>query len=65
MSPVQTAPLNVGSRLAELEQASARVKRRLAALGWTDVELDKLAAGVDFRDILSGDARGMWLRGDV
>lgn len=41
-------------RLAELEAATARCTRRLAVLGWTEVELDKLTAGVDFRDILAG-----------
>jgi hypothetical protein len=64
VSPVQTT-LNVGRWLEETPQRLALTKRRLAALGWTDVELDALLAGVDFRDILRGDARGVWLRGEA
>lgn len=47
---------DLGRRLAELETASARCTRRCAVLGWTEVELAKLTAGADFRDILAGRA---------
>lgn len=65
MSQTKASTINVGRRLPELEQRLARAKRVCAGLGWTDVELDALVAGADFRDLLRGDSRGVWLRGDA
>lgn len=56
MTAVKT--IDVGRWLAERREIDARCARRCAALGWTEVELDKLAAGVDFRDILRSDGGG-------
>lgn len=48
--------INVARRLDDLERGIARAKRICAGLGWTQVELDALVAGADFRDILRGKA---------
>jgi hypothetical protein len=52
---VKTPTLNVAARMDETDPRLARCARRCAVLGWTDVELGKLEAGGDFRDILRSD----------